>query len=425
MAPHASFLNMISCTKAKVSQKVEGFPSVQPQDTKTKRQMQSTILQPKQTTRNAFLPADYGTGVPTPANIGALLRRATNPDHVGSWPYGSQVVHLYGYKTGKAGTENKHELPPPHDNVLLFGEAVLVGMEHGAVVNFNGESYKTFYNTIMGGFDDIDDSEEDEDAEEDLDEEEDVDDVEEEEEADDEDEKADDDEKEDDDKEEDDEEKDDEEKEEKPIAVVRRVAKPKKSNKKLPAYYSLPELVADSYDTAIAPGAHPLRTIVRSIIAQQCRPLSAREQDLLERGIYNYTLEHAGKHKVRRVWENPEMHHLYKINSQRVISNLDEKSYIQNSRLLKRLRDKEFSPQDIAAMSYSDLYPEKWGDLIERTMKREAKMLEVDKSSATDMFKCGKCKKRECTYYEYQTRSADEPMTQFIRCLNCNNRWTQ
>jgi hypothetical protein len=117
--------------------------------------MQCTILQPKQTTRNAFLPADYGAGVPTSANIGTLLRRATNPDHVGSWPYGSQVVHLYGYKTGKAGTENKHELPPPHDNVLLFGEAVLVGMEHGAVVNFNSESYKTFYNTIMGGFDDV------------------------------------------------------------------------------------------------------------------------------------------------------------------------------------------------------------------------------------------------------------------------------
>ena len=127
--------------------------------------MQCTILQPKQTTRNAFLPADYGAGVPTSANIGTLLRRATNPDHVGSWPYGSQVVHLYGYKTGKAGTENKHELPPPHDNVLLFGEAVLVGMEHGAVVNFNSESYKTFYNTIMGGFDDVEDSEEEEEAE--------------------------------------------------------------------------------------------------------------------------------------------------------------------------------------------------------------------------------------------------------------------
>ncbi|ORZ18040.1 transcription elongation factor S-II [Absidia repens] len=41
----------------------------------------------------------------------------------------------------------------------------------------------------------------------------------------------------------------------------------------------------------------------------------------------------------------------------------------------------------------------------------------------TDMFVCGKCKKRKCTYFQMQTRSADEPMTTFVTCINCNNRW--
>jgi len=45
------------------------------------------------------------------------------------------------------------------------------------------------------------------------------------------------------------------------------------------------------------------------------------------------------------------------------------------------------------------------------------------KSAATDEFKCYKCQKRQCTYYQLQTRSADEPMTTFITCLNCGNRW--
>jgi len=31
--------------------------------------------------------------------------------------------------------------------------------------------------------------------------------------------------------------------------------------------------------------------------------------------------------------------------------------------------------------------------------------------ASTDAFKCGKCKQRKCTYYQLQTRSADEPMT--------------
>ncbi|KAG2388399.1 hypothetical protein C9374_000563 [Naegleria lovaniensis] len=50
-----------------------------------------------------------------------------------------------------------------------------------------------------------------------------------------------------------------------------------------------------------------------------------------------------------------------------------------------------------------------------------AKPAEVESS----MFRCGKCKQTKCTYFEMQTRSADEPMTAFITCLNCGNKWKQ
>lgn len=43
--------------------------------------------------------------------------------------------------------------------------------------------------------------------------------------------------------------------------------------------------------------------------------------------------------------------------------------------------------------------------------------------ATTDQFKCGRCGKRMCTYYQLQTRSADEPMTTFVTCVNCNNHW--
>lgn len=45
------------------------------------------------------------------------------------------------------------------------------------------------------------------------------------------------------------------------------------------------------------------------------------------------------------------------------------------------------------------------------------------KQATTDQFQCGKCRQRKTTYYQMQTRSADEPMTTFVSCLNCNNRW--
>ncbi|KAK2157186.1 hypothetical protein LSH36_196g05029 [Paralvinella palmiformis] len=41
----------------------------------------------------------------------------------------------------------------------------------------------------------------------------------------------------------------------------------------------------------------------------------------------------------------------------------------------------------------------------------------------TTLFKCGRCGKRDCTYNQVQTRSADEPMTTFVVCNLCGNRW--
>jgi len=43
--------------------------------------------------------------------------------------------------------------------------------------------------------------------------------------------------------------------------------------------------------------------------------------------------------------------------------------------------------------------------------------------ASTDQFKCGRCGQRKCTYYQMQTRSADEPMTTYVTCVNCNNHW--
>ncbi|KAJ3181075.1 RNA polymerase II elongation factor [Gaertneriomyces sp. JEL0708] len=47
----------------------------------------------------------------------------------------------------------------------------------------------------------------------------------------------------------------------------------------------------------------------------------------------------------------------------------------------------------------------------------------ADQSATTDMFQCGKCKQRKCKYFQMQTRSADEPMTTFVTCLACGNKW--
>lgn len=58
---------------------------------------------------------------------------------------------------------------------------------------------------------------------------------------------------------------------------------------------------------------------------------------------------------------------------------------------------------------------------------KEKALLECERGgppkSTTDQFKCGKCGQRKTTYFQLQTRSADEPMTTFVTCVNCDNRW--
>lgn len=43
--------------------------------------------------------------------------------------------------------------------------------------------------------------------------------------------------------------------------------------------------------------------------------------------------------------------------------------------------------------------------------------------TSTGQFKCHRCGKRNTSYNQVQTRSADEPMTTFVYCNECGNRW--
>jgi DNA-directed RNA polymerase subunit M/transcription elongation factor TFIIS len=167
-----------------------------------------------------------------------------------------------------------------------------------------------------------------------------------------------------------------------------------------------------------------MRDRVTAILTERlCSSLSAEQITDLERGIYNASLKEAGERGVRRHWENPQFVQIYKIIARRCASNLDPNAYVHNKRLLQRLADGEFPPHQIPFMSHRDLYPENWQELADVQLKRETTMLAGDQGEGCDMFKCNRCGKSKTRYWEMQTRSADEPMTIFIRCLNCGKEW--
>ncbi len=48
---------------------------------------------------------------------------------------------------------------------------------------------------------------------------------------------------------------------------------------------------------------------------------------------------------------------------------------------------------------------------------------EAQETLPTIKIDCGKCGHDEAVWWMLQTRSADEPTTQFYRCVKCNHTW--
>jgi transcription elongation factor S-II len=136
----------------------------------------------------------------------------------------------------------------------------------------------------------------------------------------------------------------------------------------------------------------------------------------LEKGIFNYTLKEAERRKIVKKWDNKQFVQIYVDHLRSVMKNLNED-------VLKSINDESIKPHIIAFMTHQELYPEKWCAMIEAKSKRDKNKFETNIAAATDTFTCRKCKNNQCTYYQMQTRSADEPMTVFVQCIPCGNRW--
>lgn len=145
-------------------------------------QAQVVVLQTKGDTKQSRIEVTGEIDDEVPTRVAKILRKTKLPAKIGTWDYQKMKLELWGYKEGRAGTENKHELPPPVDSVLIFGDAVLVATnEIGEPLNFTTAQYTKFYTAIFQGFESLDEDEEDEEEDEEEEEEEEA--IEEEEEA--------------------------------------------------------------------------------------------------------------------------------------------------------------------------------------------------------------------------------------------------
>lgn len=144
----------------------------------------------------------------------------------------------------------------------------------------------------------------------------------------------------------------------------------------------------------------------------------------LEKGIYNYALKEATARKVVKKWDNPYYTQIYLDRLRSIYINLTEGAVGgKSNNLLEHVKDGTVPVKALAFMTHQEMHPEKWDALIQAKIKKDKSKYDTQQEAMTDTFKCRKCHSNKCSYYQMQTRSADEPMTTFVTCLECANRW--
>ncbi|SIO73225.1 transcription elongation factor S-II [Babesia microti strain RI] len=102
-----------------------------------------------------------------------------------------------------------------------------------------------------------------------------------------------------------------------------------------------------------------------------------------------------------------------------------------NTQLNYNLHVGEITPQQLATMAPQDMASEKLKRKREMVLKESMLACQSDwavknillSSKTPGQFTCFKCKQSKTVYTQVQTRSSDEPMTTFVTCLVCQNRW--
>ncbi|XP_031167985.2 transcription elongation factor A protein 2 isoform X2 [Sander lucioperca] len=112
----------------------------------------------------------------------------------------------------------------------------------------------------------------------------------------------------------------------------------------------------------------------------------------------------------------------YKTRLRSRISNLKDQ---KNPDLRRNVLCGSISAQRIASMTAEEMASAELKQMRETLTKESIREHQLSKvgGTETDMFICNKCHGKSCSYTQVQIRSADEPMTTFVLCNSCGNRW--
>ena len=137
----------------------------------------------------------------------------------------------------------------------------------------------------------------------------------------------------------------------------------------------------------------------------------------LEKSIYNWAIKESKNKNIVKKWDNIYFTLIYIDKFRSILRN------ITSEELKNKIISREIKSHEVAFMTNQEMRPLHWQKLLDIKQERENNRYAPKMEANTDNFTCRKCSSNKCSYYQLQTRSADEPMTTFVTCINCGNRW--
>ena len=157
----------------------------------------------------------------------------------------------------------------------------------------------------------------------------------------------------------------------------------------------------------------PLRDLVKQRYVEIGIPTDIAGE--LEAALLQRCIRDCAKQGIEVTWANVAFWHHYRGRCIQFYENAPA--------WIPKLVSGELTPTSFADMTVVELDPKRWKAQIEAQIEKD-KHLYSSSGSASIYFYCSACKKKtKCDYYQMQTRSADEPMTTFVTCLECDRRW--
>jgi len=205
---------------------------------------------------------------------------------------------------------------------------------------------------------------------------------------------------------------------------------------------------------------HALRDFARTRLATHFT--SGATVRNAEKSIYNWSVQRTRAQGDVASWENRLFRWRYKQKVMGLLSELDRSPVVEAGlevvgdrvnlklkfvpQLAHRLQVKELDVKNLAKYQADVLWPDGPFSAMMFKLREKDMALEAAKAKEEDyngLFKCGKCKSTKTSYYQMQTRSADgafylllllllainltdfclEPMTTYVTCKTCGNRW--